>query len=255
MGICGGDLNCVTHAIDCSKNAAQKISPSLNRLISLFEWEDSYRSIHQKTSIFSRYYKVNNVIEGARLDRCYQYGGIKANKITYKSISFSDHLAMLCSFSLPLSQRKYLPPSSHPPFKIPPHVVDDELFKALIQEKMVQYNSILDSGADILIWWENLVKPGIAQIARERKDKLNHESNQRLNFLHIQQCYHTSRLINGSINSYEDLNDTNKEIQEWFHDKSQIAIQKFKRDDIDQSEKIRIYHLSENKKTRKKLVY
>merc|ERR1712082_514926 len=115
---------------------ALKISPCLIKLINLLGWKDCYRTLHHKTTVYSRYYKVNNKTEGARLDRVYQWGDIKTSQFSYKSISFSDHLATLCSISLPSSFRKFLHPKASTPFKVPPHVVDDTLFKALIQEKM-----------------------------------------------------------------------------------------------------------------------
>ena len=48
---------------------------------------------------------------------------------------------------------------------MPPHIVEDQVFKAQIQEMMDNYNEILEAGADLLTWWEHLVKPGIIDVA------------------------------------------------------------------------------------------
>ena len=173
----------------------------------------------------------------------------------YKSISFSDHLALLCSFTLPSEQGRYIPPKARPPRRIPPHIVEDQIFKTQIQEMMNIYNQILENGANILIWWENLVKPGIIEVATQRKKKINEESMHRLNLLHLLQGRYTSNLLKGIVGSYEELLNVNQEIQEWYQQKCQIAVQKYRKDEICQNEKIRIFHLAENKRLLKKRVW
>ena len=56
-GIVGVDWNCIVREEDATKNASQKISKSLKRLIKNFTWKDSFRSIHPHSKVFSRYYE------------------------------------------------------------------------------------------------------------------------------------------------------------------------------------------------------
>ena len=44
-GCIGGDWNSITHVRDATKNQAQKMSPSLKRLVSNFSWTDSFINI------------------------------------------------------------------------------------------------------------------------------------------------------------------------------------------------------------------
>ena len=69
-GFIGGDWNSITHEIDATRNTSQKMSPSLKRTIKTFSWKDSFRVLHPKDKIFSRYYEHNKYGEGAtRIDR------------------------------------------------------------------------------------------------------------------------------------------------------------------------------------------
>ena len=63
-GVIGGDWNSITKEIDATKNAPQKMSPSLKRLVRTFSWTDSFRSVHPNSLIFSRYYDHNKYGEG-----------------------------------------------------------------------------------------------------------------------------------------------------------------------------------------------
>ena len=117
---------------------------------------------------------------------------------------------------------------------------------------MNTYNEILENGVNVLLWWESLVKPGIIEIAIQRKRKIKENSMQCINLLNMLQGQYTSNLLKGIEGSYENLIKINQEIQEWYQLKCQIAVQQFKHDEICQSEKIRIYHLAENKRILKR---
>ena len=73
--------------------------------MNLMGWEDSMRKIEKKRQIFSRYYKVGDRLEGARLDRVYHWGSMAVESVKYISNSFSDHLSLLSTFTLPREQR------------------------------------------------------------------------------------------------------------------------------------------------------
>ena len=55
-GCWGGDLNCVTKAMDCTHHPEAKLSPCLTRLINTFSQVDSYRSLYPHSKTFSRFY-------------------------------------------------------------------------------------------------------------------------------------------------------------------------------------------------------
>ena len=45
-GCIGGDMNCITHKMDCTHNPASKMSPSLKRMISTFDMVDNFRTLY-----------------------------------------------------------------------------------------------------------------------------------------------------------------------------------------------------------------
>ena len=55
-GCIGGDLNCITDKKDATKHPEAKLSPSLNRLVKAFKWQDCFRDLHPDEQTFSRYY-------------------------------------------------------------------------------------------------------------------------------------------------------------------------------------------------------
>ena len=61
-GCVGGDWNCIIDNNDATKNAAQKQSKSLKRLVKTFSWVDSFRQLHPNSHQFSRYY--DNTVHG-----------------------------------------------------------------------------------------------------------------------------------------------------------------------------------------------
>ena len=102
IGFIGGDWNSITHEIDATKNTAQKMSPSLKRLITTFSWTDSFRYLHSKSQTFSRYYEHNKFGEGAtRLDRQYHWGNVTVVEASYAGVAFSDHQVHIVKIQLP----------------------------------------------------------------------------------------------------------------------------------------------------------
>ena len=101
-GCLGGDFNCIIALQDATKNPESKISPGLKRLVNIFTWKDSFRSLYPNSLIFSRYYESQRYGEGAsRIDRNYHYGDIEIIEAKYISIAFSDHMACSISIKLP----------------------------------------------------------------------------------------------------------------------------------------------------------
>ena len=119
QGAVGGDLNCVVVAQDCTSNFQGKVSPSFRKLVSAFNWSDSFCVLYPKRGQFSRYFSNVHQGEGAsHIDRSYHWGNIKGSKAEYMSISFSDHLSLKLSYILPskldrcLSERRAISEST-----------------------------------------------------------------------------------------------------------------------------------------------
>ena len=104
--------------------------PFLDKLVQIFNMKDSFRFLHPRSSTFSHFYHTVQQGEGAtRLDRSYNWGEITAMEARYVPVSFSDHLAYVVNYSLPVPMARILSPRSRPLFKIKPEVIKDQLFK------------------------------------------------------------------------------------------------------------------------------
>ena len=141
-------------------------------------WSDSYRTLHPRAEQFSRYQSSNS--EGAtRIDRAYQWGELKVSEAAYHSISFSDHLSLKISYLLPHDLDRHLTPQTKPSCKIPPGVVKDDIFQTRLRTAMAEWMRVKDSGANIITWWQHMVKGGITFLAKERSKELKKELNGR----------------------------------------------------------------------------
>ena len=117
-GIIGGDWNCITRDADATKNAAQKMSPTLKRVIKTFQWSDSFLCIHPHSNIFSRYYGNDRHGDGAtRIDRQYHWGKISVISACYVGVAFSDHQGFVLELKVPTNFSKFLSPKYRPQFK------------------------------------------------------------------------------------------------------------------------------------------
>ena len=252
-GFVGGDLNSITEKADATHNPESKISPSMKRLVKTFKWTDSYRILHPQSKVFSRHYRHDRTGEGAsRIDRCYHWGDIAPTESRYVSLAFSDHFGLLTSFSLPDQMSRLLNPRSRPFFRTRPEVVVDRDFIESLEEKMSEWKAVKDQGVDVLIWWEKLVKPGIRRLAITRGKEMNRDRRGFLNLLLVRQAYLTSKVQHGHLSKLTDLKHVHLLIEQWYDEEcSKIALQS-RTDDIQQSEKIRIYHHEIHQKLIKK---
>ena len=129
-GVVGGDWNSIIEKRDSLKNAEQKMSPSLKRLVKTFEWSDCYRSLYPIKSVFSRYYSSEKYGPGAtRIDRAYSWGILVVVEAKYEGVAFSDHMALIVKVKVPDDFSKLLSPKFRPQFKARPDVVTDKEFK------------------------------------------------------------------------------------------------------------------------------
>ena len=251
-GTWGGDLNCVTEAIDCTHNSEAKNSPSLGRLVRAFSQYDSYRTLHPTAKSFSRFYKRGGGEIGAsRIDRCYHWGDLSIVSAEYVSVAFSDHFAFVIKITLP-DFDKFLAPESRPLFKTSPEVVHDNIFKERLINEMLVWRQVKDRGLPAMQWWEIIVKPGIRRLAIQRSKELNKAKRSALNCMLFKQSFYTKELQAGNIENFAKLRQVQSEIATWYENESRKIILQSRVDDVQVSEKVRIFHHEQHIKHCKK---
>ena len=242
QGAAGGDLNSIISLKDSNRNANLKMSPSFKTLVSSFGWQDSYRQLYPNTVQYSRIYS-NSQGEGAsRIDRCYHWGHLPVLEAEYHAISFSDHLSLRVVYSPPCRLARLMAPKAKPHFKIPPHVVDDDTFREKLSQEFMAWQQVRENGANVLKWWEYMVKPGICHLAKSRAAELQKQRCGQLNLLYLRQSYLASRVRGGDFASTSGLYEINSRISKWYEQESQKIILYSRAEDINKNEKVRVYH-------------
>ena len=243
-GCIGGDWNCITDDFDATKNHAQKRSPSLKRVIKTFSWSDNFRQLHKSKTIYSRYYSNNLHGNGAtRIDRQYSWGnGIKIVSAIYTSVAFSDHMAQIYTMTTPASIQKSQSPKHKPLFKSKPEVIQDPIFKERLAAKLVEWEQVREAGANIIPWWELLVKPGIKKLLIERGKEMSHLKNGHLNLLLLRQSYLSRKLQQGNHGYLAQLLLVQSEINKWYENECEKVKIQSRIEDVDSPESVRIYH-------------
>ena len=246
-GSLGGDFNCILNKDDCTRFPEAKMSPSLKRLVRTFSLNDSFRAIHPGAKAFSRFYERNG--EGAsRIDRSYNWGNITVMEAKYVAVAFSDHFGYVVKLQLPDCMSKLLSPKSRPFYKVSPEVVVDEIFQKRVAASMTDWVEIKDRGLKILRWWELIVKPGIKRLAKIRSKELNKRKRCRLNLFLSRQSYLVGKVQMGEQGRLGELRDVQNQIKEWYEEESQKIVLQSKVDDVQTSEKVRIFHHEQHRK-------
>ena len=91
------------------------------------------------------------------------------------------------------------------PFKIKPHVASDETFKAHLKESMTQWKEVKDLGVSVLTWWEQMVKPGVLNLAIGRSKEINKERRSELNLLLLHQAHLSRKIQRGELQRLGEL--------------------------------------------------
>ena len=248
-GMIGGDWNNIIARQDCTRHPEAKMSPCLKRAVATFTWTDSYRFLHPNQLSFSRYYSNQRHGDGAtRIDRSYFFGDLVPVETKYVSVAFSDHLSYIVKSKLPGPLQTIFSPKSRPFFKTRPDVVKDKLFQARLAHCMKEWEEVKKFGVPILTWWEILVKPGIKKLAITRSKELNRERRGLLNLLMMRQAYLTCKVQAGETGKLFALREVQLQIEEWFTTEVEKVKFQSRVDDIQVSEKVRIYHHELHKK-------
>ena len=245
-GLIGGDFNCISAKIDCTANPDQKMSPNLKKLIPALAWTDTFRCLHPHLKTFSHFYNRNSadgqLSQGAsRLDRSYSWGQTRVHSSNYTSVAFSDHLAHVVELSN--SEMNHTiddSPSYKPSFKISAEVTEDETFQSTLLDLVTEYRGFKDA-LPLLFWWDQLKKE-VRRAAKKREREMRKERQSELNLLMALQSFLSKKVQNGETSQIGNLKATQLKITEWF-DKEAEKVKTFaKIDDMEQSEKVRIFH-------------
>ena len=242
-GIIGGDWNNILAKEDCTRQPENKLSPCLKRLVSTFSWIDCYRHLHPSIRNYSHYYSNHRAGTGAtRIDRCYSWGEIVPVEAKYVSIAFSDHMSHIVRIELPEALSTVLSLKTRPVFKTRPEVVRDKVFQNRLTSNMKEWEEVRRFGVPVLTWWEALVKPGIRKLAIERGKELNRERRAFLNLLMLRQAFLTKKVHSGEFRLLPSLKEVQVKIENWFETELQKVKYQARVNDIQISEKVRIYH-------------
>ena len=103
------------------------------------------------------------------------------------------------SYVLPSRLDRCLTPQTKPSYKIPPNVVKDELFQTHLKDSMIGWLQVKADGADLLTWWEYLVKGGVIQLAQARGKEIKNQRLGQLNILKLRQAYLNQTVSNDEI--------------------------------------------------------
>ena len=251
-GIIGGDWNNIIANIDCTRHPEAKLSPCLKRLVRTFSWSDTYRTLYPNNKCFSHFYSNTRVGNGAtRIDRAYSYGDITVAEAKYVSVAFSDHLSYIVSLQVPTQVEALSSPKYRQLFKTTPTVVKDRVFQDRLRDNMEEWKKVKSFGVPVLAWWECLVKPGIKKLALERSKELNKERRGQLNLLMLRQCNLSTKVQHGQTDLLPVLREIQLKIENWFEKEVEKVKHQSRVDDIQVSEKVRIYHHEIHKKNYK----
>ena len=61
----GGDFNCIIAPLDCTHHPESKMSTNLKRITTIFNWKDTFRTLHPNTPTYSHFY--NRQMSGSGL--------------------------------------------------------------------------------------------------------------------------------------------------------------------------------------------
>ena len=243
-GLAGGDWNNITSPADCSHHPEQKLSPNLKKLTSLLKWKDCFRLIHPKTTTYSHHYNRQMSGQGlaqggSRLDRAYMWGDVRVLEAEYVPVAFSDHMLHLVRVEGPATSYQ-ADPRFKPYFKIRPEIAKDEAFKGRVSE-IVQSWGEAKPLMPLLQWWD-LVKKDIRLEAKKLTRERAREKKARLNFLLLAQIHLSKKVTKGKMDLLPKLREVQLQINEWFEVEAEKVKLHAKLHDVEDSEKVRIYH-------------
>ena len=179
----------------------------------------SYRLLHPKSTTYSHSYNRQMVqgtgtglTQGA-LDRSYTWGDIKTVSSEYIGAAFSDHMLHLVRLECP-EATEAAEDHFKPYFKISPETAKDAEFQDRVQQQAAK------------------------QISRERAK----EKRATLTFLMLVQSHLSKKTSKGNLSLLPKLKSIQLRINNWFDEQAEKVRLHSRLKDIQESEKVRIYH-------------
>ena len=248
--IIGGDWNCITENHECTDFPDQKRSPTLKRLLNLYNLKDTYKHIYPRGREFSRYYaNKGNQVNATRIDRIYFSKHLSPTQAKYIPNPFSDHYSYITNIQTSdLSQKSFVP-KPKPSFKIHPNIVDDPDFQFELKSKLEKWRENKKKfNYDTINWWEVVIKPGIKNLAVIFTKKRNESKYGKLNMLYLKQKYFQNKIEEGKKEHLADLKLINFEIKEWFIEEAKATILLINAREVEENETLNLYQHDLHKK-------
>ena len=223
-GMIGGD--CITHPSDCTHHPEPKMSPNLKKTSTILKWRDTYRLLHPKSTTYSHSYNRQmtgtGLTQGA-LDRSYTWGDIKTVSSEYIGAAFSDHMLHLVRLECP-EATEAAEDHFKPYFKISPETAKDAEFQDRVQQQAAK------------------------QISRERAK----EKRATLTFLMLVQSHLSKKTSKGNLSLLPKLKSIQLRINNWFDEQAEKVRLHSRLKDIQESERVRIFHHEQLNRTNNK---
>ena len=120
--------------------------------------------------------------------------------------------------------------------------IKDQIFIGLLKEKMAEWNNVKQSGVDIMLWWDLLVKPGIKKLLINRGKEIKQERLGALNLLMLRQSYLVRKVQSGEGDKLAELKLVQFNIQQWHTMECDKVKLQSRSEELSSPESVRIYH-------------
>ena len=208
-----GDWNCIVSKLETTINAGNKISTVTQKMLSTLGLVDSFRKIFPKDDKTMSFYYQHPSPGASRLDRIY-HTNLEIASIGYLPCSLSDHMALVCSYHVPDDRATRLP-KNKPYQKISEEVSKDKVFNIRLKQCVDGIMSIRED-KDPQVTWEQMIKPSIKKLARQRYKEIKEEKKGRLNVLNQLQGRATAKLHAGDMEAMNELKLIQNEIKAFY---------------------------------------
>ena len=240
----GGDFNCIIAPLDCTHHPESKMSTNLKRITTIFNWKDTFRTLHPNSPTYSHFYNRQMsgsglTQGGSRLDRSYLKGNLRTVRSEYVGASFSDHMLHLTSVECPEAS-PHLGQHFKPYFKVRPEIAKDEEFQARVHQITQEWQRA-KAHLPLLVWWD-LLKKDIRQAAKQIGKERAKEKKSTLNFLMLAQAHLSKKVSKGELDFLPKLKSVQLQINKWFDDLAEKIKLHSRAQDMQESEKVRIFH-------------
>ena len=224
--------------------SSRMLGKAFKKLINLYKMSDTFRHIYPHSKQFSRYYVWKGKEGATRIDRCYSWGNIRVQEAEYLVVSFSDHLAHVITFDTSTlkdqnnNRKRSL-------YKIKHFIIEDHIFQNKFRDSFLEW-LVLKDGLSPTFWWENIVKPGIKDIALSREKEINGQRRRKLAALQLRLSYHLRTLKKCApedfVHCVSKLENVKSEMKSFYQERAKIILMQNKSEVFDMSDETKLYH-------------